>query len=71
MPHWYVLSYMTPSARATISEKQIIENAQKNYYRKRLLNDLEKNKPHLIIDFVKKEALDTINQVRILTVLKN
>ena len=56
MPHWYVLSYMTPSARATISEKQIIENAQKDYYRKRLLNDLEKNKPHLIIDFVKKRS---------------
>ncbi len=56
MPEWYVLSYMAPSSRETISEKQIIQNNQRNYYRNRLLNDLEKNKPDLLIDFVKEKS---------------
>ena len=56
MPKWYILSYMTPSSRETISEKQIIKNINRDYYRNRLLNDLNENKPDLIIDFVKEKS---------------
>ncbi len=53
MPQWYVLSYLAPSSRGTISEKLIEENSYKDYYRNRLLVDIEKYTPDLIIDFVK------------------
>ncbi len=56
MPKWYAMSYMTPASRETISEKQMIKNISRDYYRKRLLYDLEKNNPSLIIDFVKKNS---------------
>ena len=56
MPKWYVLSYMEPASRETISEKQIIKNNKKEYYKERLLQDVNKNHPNLIIDFVKENS---------------
>ena len=56
MPQWYALSNMPSSAKETISEKQIELSKHRLYYRNRLINDLKKNKPHLIIDFVKDKS---------------
>jgi len=53
MPQWYALSNMPSSAKETISEKQIELSKHRLYYRNRLISDLKKNEPHLIIDFVK------------------
>lgn len=56
MPQWYVLSYMSPASREPISEKQIENNSNKKYYRNRLITDLHKYSPVLIIDSVKKNS---------------
>ena len=56
IPEWYVLSYLPSAARETISEKQIEISKNREYYRKRLMKDLEKNNPNLIIDSVKKKS---------------
>ena len=55
-PEWYVFSYLPSAARETISEKQIETSKNREYYRKRLMKDLEKNNPNLIVDFVKKKS---------------
>ncbi len=55
-PEWYAFSYLPSAARETISEKQIEIGKNREYYRKRLMKDLEKNNPNLIIDFVKKKS---------------
>lgn len=55
-PEWYVFSYLPSAARETISEKQIEISKSREYYRERLMKDLEKNNPNLIIDYVKKKS---------------
>ena len=55
-PHWYVLSYLFPSDRATISQKNIENYSNKEYFNSRLIQDLEDNKPNIIIDFVKPKS---------------
>ena len=52
-PQWYVLSYKFPSDRATISQKNIEDYSNKDYFDKRLLNDFNKNLPSIVIDAVK------------------
>lgn len=52
-PQWYVLSYFFPSDRSTISQKYIEDFSNKLYFNKRLNEDLKRNQPNLIIDFVK------------------
>ena len=52
-PQWYVLSYKYPSDRATISQKNIENYSNKKYFNKRLISDLDKNIPNIIIDTVK------------------
>ena len=55
-PQWYVLSYLFPSDRATISQKNIENYSKKEYFNSRLIKDLEDNKPNIIIDFVKPKS---------------
>ena len=55
-PQWYVLSYLFPSDRATISQKNIENYSNKEYFNSRLIKDLEDNKPNIIIDFVKPKS---------------
>ena len=52
-PQWYVLSYKFPSDRATISQKNIEDYSNKKYFNERLIGDLGKNTPNVIIDTVK------------------
>ena len=52
-PQWYVLSYKFPSDRATISQKNIEDYSNKDYFDKRLLKDFNKNLPSIVIDAVK------------------
>ncbi len=55
-PQWYVLSYMLPSDRATISQKNIEDYSNKEYFNKRLIGDLNKNNPDIIMDTVKPKS---------------
>ena len=52
-PELYLLSSYTPSTRDTVNQKQIDSKGNRNYFRDRLLKDLKKNEPFLIIDYVK------------------
>ena len=56
MPQWHILSNLTPSSRETISHKQIEFNSKNNYFRDRLIKDLSKSPPNLIVDFVKPKS---------------
>ena len=53
-PQWYALSYLTSASRETIAEKQIFIK-RGDYYRDRLLKDINKNAPDLIIDDVREQ----------------
>ena len=55
-PQWYVLSYMLPSDRATISQKNIEDYSNKEYFNQRLISDLNKNTPDIIMDTVKQKS---------------
>ena len=64
-PQLYVLSYLYPSDRATITQKYmgaIGEKDQVNafsnikYFNNRLMNDIKNNKPNVIYDFVKPKS---------------
>ena len=55
-PQLYVLSYKFPSDRATISQKNIENYSNKDYFNKRLVNDFIKYKPNIIIDAVKPKS---------------
>ena len=54
-PQWYALSYLTSASRETIAEKQIFVK-RGDYYRDRLLKDINKNAPDLIIDDVREKV---------------
>ena len=56
MPKWYILSGYNPVSRSTITEKLIEENNYKDYYRNRLIKDINLNRPNLIIDFVRPKS---------------
>ena len=64
MPQWHILSNLMPASRETISHKQIEFNSENNYFRERLMSDLSKSQPNLIIDFVKPKSFryNNINQ---------
>ena len=53
MPQWHTLSNFSPASRESISEKQIEYSKRRNYYRNRLMDDLKKSSPNLIIDYIK------------------
>ena len=56
MPQWHILGNLTPASRESISHKQIEFNSKNNYFRDRLIKDLSKSPPSLIIDFVKPKS---------------
>ena len=49
----YLLSNFSPASRDTINQKQIDFKSNREYFRKRLINDFNKNIPALVIDYVK------------------
>jgi len=55
-PQLYVLSNLYPSARTTISQKNIQNYSNKDYFNDRLMNDLKINKPDIIFDYVKPKS---------------
>lgn len=55
-PEWYVLGYLQPATRETISQKQIDNYSSRKYYRSRLLKDFLNSKPELVVDYVKSKS---------------
>ncbi|MBL6861226.1 MAG: hypothetical protein ISQ91_01910 [Candidatus Pelagibacter bacterium] len=55
-PQIYVLSNLHPSDRATISQKNIENYSNKEYFNSRLIKDIKKNEPNLILDYVKPKS---------------
>ena len=55
-PQLYSLSYLYPVDRATISQKNIEDYSNNEYFNQRLLNEIYKNKPDIIIDAVKPKS---------------
>lgn len=55
-PEIYLLSNLSPASRDTINQKQIDFKSNRDYFRKRFIDDLNKNKPALVIDYVKPKA---------------
>ena len=73
-PQWYVLSYKFPSDRATISQKNIEDYSNKDYFDKRLLNDFNKNLPSIVIDAVKPNSFyytEEKNSLKVNSPIKN
>lgn len=52
-PEIYILSNLSPASRDTINQKQIDFKSNRKYFRERFVKDFKKNKPALIIDYVK------------------
>lgn len=52
MPQWYVWSGLTPATRETHNYSQIVQTKLIDYYRKRLLYDIDVSSPNIIIDSV-------------------
>lgn len=63
-PQIYVLSNLYPSDRATISQKNIENYSNEEYFNNRLIQDIKKNKPNLILDYVKPKSFyyNNLNQ---------
>ena len=55
-PQLYSLSYLYPVDRATISQKNIEDYSNNEYFNQRLLNEIYNNKPDIIIDAVKPKS---------------
>ena len=73
-PQWYVLSYKFPSDRATISQKNIEDYSNKDYFDKRLLKDFNKNLPSIVIDAVKPNSFyytEEKNSLKVNSPIKN
>ena len=73
-PQWYVLSYKFPSDRATISQKNIEDYSNKEYFDKRLLKDFNKNLPSIVIDAVKPNSFyytEEKNSLKVNSPIKN
>ena len=73
-PQWYVLSYKFPSDRATISQKNIEDYSNKDYFDKRLLQDFNKNLPSIVIDAVKPNSFyytEEKNSLKVNSPIKN
>jgi hypothetical protein len=52
MPQWYLYGGLVPAGRETHNQTQIRKNILTAYYRYRLVNDIEKSPPDIIIDAV-------------------
>jgi hypothetical protein len=52
-PEFYILSNLMPASRETVNQKQIDYKSNRKYFRDRFVKDFKKNKPSLIIDYVK------------------
>lgn len=63
MPQWYLLSGDTPATRESHTERQIRPTRLSEYYRKRLLRDLAKSKPSMIIDAARGRSFEFNNDV--------
>lgn len=52
-PELYLLSGLVPSTRETVNQKQIDYKSNREYFRDRFIKDFKKNKPSILIDYVK------------------
>lgn len=55
-PQLYSLSYLYPIDRSTISQKNIQDYSNNDYFNQRLIDEVNKNKPDIIIDAVKPKS---------------
>ena len=55
-PEIYLLSNLSPASRDTVNQKQIDFKSNKNYFRKRFIEDFKKNNPALVMDYVKSKG---------------
>ena len=58
MPQWYLATGLCPATRETMTSAQIGESPLRDYYRGRLLEDLRRSTPELIVDAVKPESYE-------------
>lgn len=56
MPQWYLLGGLIPAGRETQNEVQLRNDELTGYYRERLLKDLKKSPPTIIVDSVAGES---------------
>ena len=73
-PQWYVLSYKFPSDRATISQKNIEDYSNKDYFDKRLVQDFNDHLPSIVIDAVKPNSFyytEEKNSLKVNSPIKN
>jgi len=56
-PEIYLLSGLTPSNREATNLKQIDNRLGREYYRKRFISEFDKNKPSIVIDYAKSNAI--------------
>jgi len=52
-PEIYLLSNLSPASRDTVNQKQIDFKSNRNYFKKRFINDINISNPEIIIDYVK------------------
>lgn len=55
-PEIYLLSNLSPASRDTVNQKQIDFKSNRDYFRKRFIEDFKKNDPALVMDYVKSKG---------------
>ena len=55
-PEIYLLSGMTPATRDIINQKQLDYKSNRAYFRNRFIKDFKKNKPDIVIDYVRNNS---------------
>jgi hypothetical protein len=53
MPQWYLAAGLSPATREAHTNAQIVESSLREYFRGRLLEDLRRSAPKVIVDAVK------------------
>jgi hypothetical protein len=53
MPQWYLAAGMSPATREAHTNGQIVESPLRDYFRERLMEDLRRSAPEVIVDAVK------------------
>lgn len=52
MPQWYLWTGLTPATRETVTYRQIAPSGLRDYFRRRLLGELSRAPPEIIVDSV-------------------
>jgi hypothetical protein len=64
MPQWYLATGLSPATRETMTSAQIGESPFRDYFRGRLLEDLRRSAPEVIIDAVKPGSYELNDSAR-------